>query len=114
MPYLKLQTSQVLSQEEKVALCKIASECIAQSLEKSKNYVMVTIQSDMAMTFADGDEPCAFVELKSIGLPVGRTLELSRNICDLIQQNIGVPPERTYIEFSDAERSMWGWKGKTF
>jgi phenylpyruvate tautomerase PptA (4-oxalocrotonate tautomerase family) len=114
MPYLKLQTNQVLSEEEKAALCKIASECIAQSLEKSKNYVMVVIQSDMAMIFADGDEPCAFVELKSIGLPAEKILALSRNICELIQQNIGVPPERTYIEFSDAERSMWGWNGKTF
>ncbi len=114
MPYLKLQTNQVLSRDEKAALCEIASECVAQSLEKSKNYVMVTIQSDMAMTFANGDGPCAFVELKSIGLPAERTLELSRNICDLIQHNIGVPPERTYIEFSDTERAMWGWNGKTF
>ncbi len=114
MPYLKLQTNQVLSDEEKTALCKIASECIAQSLEKSNNYVMVTIQSEMAMTFAGGDEPCAFVELKSIGLRNDRTLELSQNICGLLQQNIGVSPERTYIEFCDAERAMWGWNGKTF
>lgn len=114
MPYLKLQTNQVLSEEEKTALCKIASDCIAQNLEKSKDYVMVSIHSDAVMTFADSDEPCAFVEMKSIGLPAERTFELSRHICDLIQQNIGVPPERTYIEFSDAERSMWGWNGKTF
>lgn len=114
MPYLKLQTNQVLSEDEKIALCKIASECVAHSLQKSEKYVMVTIQSDMAMTFAASDRPCAFVELKSIGLPTERASELSANICDLIQQNIGVPPERTYIEFSDAQRSMWGWSGKTF
>ncbi len=114
MPYLKLQTNQVLSDEEKIALCKIASECIAQSLGKSNNYVMVTIQSDMAMTFADSDAPCAFAELKSLGLPVEKTETLSGHICELIQRNIGVLPERTYIEFCDAERSMWGWNGKTF
>ncbi len=114
MPYIKLQTNQVLSEEEQAALCNIASECVAQSLEKSKQYIMVTIQSDMTMAFADGYEPCAFVELKSIGLPADRTAELSRNISDLLQKNIGVPPQRTYIEFSDAERSMWGWNGRTF
>jgi len=26
----------------------------------------------------------------------------------------GIPVDRMYIEFSDAERSMWGWNASTF
>ena len=114
MPYLKLQTNQSLSEEEETGLCKIVSDCVAQTLGKSERYVMVSVESGVNMTFAASDEPCAFVELKSIGLATHQTTDLSASICDMLQTNIGVSAERTYIEFSDAEPPMWGWDRKTF
>lgn len=114
MPFFRLQTNQILSEDEKTALCNISSECIAQCLEKSEEYVMVTIQSGMTMSFAAQDKPCALVELKSIGLPVEKTSELSLHICEMVQRNIGVAPERIYIEFSDVAREMWGRNCTTF
>lgn len=113
MPYLKLQTNQSLTDDEKTGLCKIVSECMAQTLGKSERFVMVSVEADINMTFAASDEPCAFVELKSIGLTAHQTTDLSASICDMLQTNIGVSPQRTYIEFSDAERTMWGWDRKT-
>ncbi len=114
MPYLKLQTNQTLTGEEKIGLCKITSECIAESLNKSEKYVMVTIQSDQIMTFAGTNEACAYIELKSIELPRDRVSELSTKLCNMIQRNVGAAPERIYIEFTDSSRDMWGWDGKTF
>ncbi len=114
MPFLRLQTNQTLNEEEKAALCKLMSECIAERLGKSEDYVMVSVDADSTMTFAATDRPCAFLELKSIGLSTDNTGDLSKHICQMIQQNLGVGPDRIYIEFSDVDRALWGWNGKTF
>jgi len=52
--------------------------------------------------------------LKSIGLPQNRTKEISAALSEFLQKETGVTPDRIYIEFSDAERAMWGWNGSTF
>ena len=54
------------------------------------------------------------LELKSIGLPQDRTTELSKALCKLVHDEFGVRPDRVYIEFADAPRTMWGWNGGTF
>ncbi len=113
MPYLTIRTNQTLNEEEKSAVCRLASECIAERLGKSEAYVMVSVDTDIAMTFAATDRPCAFVELKSIGLPAGAIADLSKHMCQMIEKNLGVASERVYIEFSDVDRTFWGWNGKT-
>jgi hypothetical protein len=66
-----------------------------------------------AEIFATG-EPAAFAELRGIGLPVSKTGELSRLICELIESGLGVPRQRIYINFADIPASQWGWNGQTF
>ena len=91
-----------------------ASRLVAEQLGKPERYVMVALQVDVPMLFAGTDEPLAYAELKSIGLPIGATEELSAAICHLLQETLAVPQERIYIEFADAPRRMWGWNGGTF
>jgi phenylpyruvate tautomerase PptA (4-oxalocrotonate tautomerase family) len=52
--------------------------------------------------------------LKAIGLPVRKTKQLSRTLCGLINEHLGIRPERVYVKFIDVRRGMWGWKGDTF
>jgi len=54
------------------------------------------------------------LELKSIALPQDKTTLLSEQLCSVIQAQLGTPFDRVYIEFSDAQRHMFGWNGKTF
>ena len=75
---------------------------------------MVSIQDQQTLSFGGSTEPCAYVEFKSLGLPTERTTELSEKLCALIEKTVGVPQARIYIEFSNPERSMWGWDGRTF
>jgi phenylpyruvate tautomerase PptA (4-oxalocrotonate tautomerase family) len=63
---------------------------------------------------AGNRDPLAYLELKSIGLPAQRTKEFSALLCDLVSRELDIPPDRVYIEFSDAPRAMWGWNGGTF
>ena len=114
MPYLKIQTNQTLDETAQQSLLKKASASVAEQLGKPENYVMVTLQPAQTMLFAGTDDPLAYLELKSIGLPETATKDLSNSLCTLMAQALDIEKNRVYIEFTDAPRHMWGWDGGTF
>lgn len=115
MPFLKIQTNHTVDSTTGEALLTKASKLVAKELGKPENYVMVQLQKESPMLFAGTNAPLAFLELKSIGLPnSSTTADLSANLCKLIEQELNIPKDRVYIEFSDAPRDMWGWNGATF
>jgi hypothetical protein len=42
------------------------------------------------------------------------TARLSRELCERLEKGLGVPPDRVYIQFTDAVDHLWGWNGGTF
>jgi len=114
MPYLKIQTNLPLSKKAERSVLQDASALVAKELGKPEEFVMIAVQADTPMMFAGTDDPVAFLELKSIGLPADKTKRLSRTLCDLINRHLGIKPERVYVKFIDVLHSMWGWKGDTF
>jgi len=114
MPYLTIQTNKGITEEEQSRLIKSASSLVSTLLGKPETYVMVSLMPPVPMLFAGKDDPAAYLELKSIGLPADKTRELSKDLCELIENNMGINKARIYIEFSDAPRAMWGWNGATF
>lgn len=113
MPLLKIQTNHVLDDDARQALATRASAEVADMLGKPERYVMVSVEYNPAMRFGGSDAPLAYLELKSIGLPRGRTAELSRRLADMMSPT-GLPADRVYIEFADAVHDLWGWNGGTF
>jgi phenylpyruvate tautomerase len=114
MPLLSVATNTDIAAEARDGFVASASQLTAELLGKPERYVMVHLQPGQAMRFAGSADPLAYCELKSIGLPVERTAEFSRGLSELIQQQLSIPIDRIYIEFSNAERNMWGWNGATF
>ena len=114
MPYLKIQTNQTLDETVQNSLLKKASATISAQLGKSVDYIMVAIDPPRPMMFAGSNEPTAYLELKSIGLTSADTTDLSAALCELMANDLSINKNRVYIEFSDTERSMWGWNSATF
>jgi len=114
MPLLRIQTNTPLDAEKKQALAAAGSRAVADMLGKPERYVMVSVEENPAMLFAGSDEPLAYLELKSIGLPGNRTAEFSAGLAALLGEHLALPADRIYIEFADAARNMWGWNGATF
>ena len=114
MPFLRIQTSKPLDEAEAASLAARASALVAEQLGKPERYVMTSVESNPAMTFAGTSEPLAFLELKSIGLPESITATVSEALCQLVCSETGTDPARIYIEFTDAPRKMWGWNNGTF
>ena len=114
MPLLHIVTNVDLSDEAGRGLLAAASESVAAMLHKPERYVMVVLSHNREMRFAGSDDALAYMELKSIGLPHDETPAMSARLCELAQAHLDIAPERVYVEFADAEPSMWGWNGDTF
>jgi hypothetical protein len=114
MPYLRIETNQRLKDTDRNDFLKKASVLIAESLEKPENWVMICFQPNTAMLFGGSEDPTAFVELKSIGLPTERCGVLSDRICTFIEEALNIPSNRVFIEFKSLERPLFGWNRKTF
>ena len=110
MPLLSIESNC----ESTDGLLKKASETVSAALGKSEQYVMVRYQHNPDMLFAGSNQPLAFLELKSIGLPDEAAPELSAQLCDLLQSELGINSDRVYIEFVNAPRHLWGWNRTTF
>ncbi|MGD2081581.1 MAG: phenylpyruvate tautomerase MIF-related protein [Chromatiales bacterium] len=114
MPLLKIQTNVEVPAASRGALLKQASDAVAGALGKPEQYVMVSLEHNPDMLFGGDGRSLAYLELKSIGLPEERTAELSASLCRMMSDHLGVAEDRTYIEFANAARHMWGWNGGTF
>ena len=116
MPLIKVQAS--VSAPEKSAvekLLKSLSSALALHTGKPEAYVMTAFEPDVAMTFAGSTDPVCYIEVKSVGsMSSSQTKSMSQDFCQQVNQALGVPPNRIYIEFNDAKGSMWGWNGSTF
>lgn len=114
MPYLKIQTNLSVDADKSKSLLAAASKQLANELGKPERYVMVELTANPTMLFGGTDEPAAYVELKSIGLPTGQVKNLSQSVAKLLGEALDVQPSRIYIEFTDVKGSLWGWNGSTF
>jgi phenylpyruvate tautomerase PptA (4-oxalocrotonate tautomerase family) len=111
MPILKIQSSKKIKNRE--IFMHDATSLLSELLQKPAKYIMI-ICEDTRMYFADDPSPSLYAELKSIGLPEDRTAELSDALCRFFEDYLDIPRDRVYIEFSNAERHLLGWNGKTF
>ena len=114
MPLLKLETTVVLTEDKRKALLASLSKTVAEIIGKPEQYVMVAVgQAAMLMSGNPGD--AAFVDVRSIG---GLTKEvnrkLSQKVCKLLNDSLGVPEDRVYLNFTEVKASDWGWNGSTF
>ena len=114
MPYLKITASRSIDAAQKHNLLKAASHLVASELGKPERYMMVSLGPPLQMLFAGTDEPCAFMELRGIGLPESKAGKLSQLLCELVESQTGIHKDRIYINFADVKPAMWGWNGDTF
>jgi phenylpyruvate tautomerase PptA (4-oxalocrotonate tautomerase family) len=114
MPTLIIKTNAQLPPHPLDELLQALSGALAELLRKPEDYVMVLLEPVADMSFGGDTAHCAYLELKSLGLPEDRTAALSAALCGLVEEHIGVPKSRVYIEFASPPRHMFGFDGRTF
>jgi phenylpyruvate tautomerase len=114
VPYLQITTNAELGPSQELRFLAQASEVVAKALGKDERYVMVSLNKDQPTLLAGRNDPLAFLELKSIGLPEAETASLSEALCKLMNEGLAIRADRVYIEFTRVARHMWGWNAGTF
>ena len=110
MPLLNISTNKEIKNEQLI-LAK-SSDFISALLNKSENFVMVKLNDSLDMYFSGTNEPCCFIELKSIGSI--EPSKISKQICEFFSNKLQIPAERIYIYFDDVDSNMWAWNSRTF
>jgi phenylpyruvate tautomerase PptA (4-oxalocrotonate tautomerase family) len=114
MPLLKLETTVVLTEDQRQALLASLSKTVAEIIGKPQQYVMVAA-SQAAMQMSGSQGNAAFVDVRSIGGLTGDVnRRLSQKVCQLLHHSLGIPPDRIYLNFTDVQASHWGWNGNMF
>ena len=109
MPYINVSTSAKIEDNKKL-LEEIT--ILASSLtNKSKRFIMAKLEDNLEMYF-DDENPCCFLEIKSIGSL--NPAEMAKSISDFVYEKMGIPIDKIYISFEDVPASMWAWNGRTF
>ena len=110
MPLLNISTNKKIQNEE--MLLSKSSDFIASLLKKPENFVMVKLNDSLQMYFSGSNEPCCFIEIKSIGSL--KTSKMSKPVCEFFSNELEISIERIYIYFQNVDPSMWTWNNRTF
>ena len=110
MPFLNISTNKKIENEQEL-LAK-SSQFISSTLNKPENFVMVNLTDSLQMYFAGTNQPCCFIEIKSIGSL--NPSKISKPICEFFSIEFQIPKERIFICFQDVDSNMWAWNNQTF
>ncbi|MBD3391707.1 MAG: hypothetical protein GF418_06575 [Chitinivibrionales bacterium] len=114
MPLLSLKTSAAIEDGQKTKLLGQLSKIVADDLGKPVQYVMVTIEQADIVHARDAS-PAAFVDVRSIGgLNADVNATMCGHVCLLLGEELGILPERVYMNFVDVPASSWGTNGGVF
>jgi len=114
MPLLKLETTVALSEAKQKALLVSLSKLVAETIGKPEQYVMVAV-NPAPMLMSGKPDDAAFADIRSIG-GLSRDVNrlLAQRVCKLLNEHLGISPDRVYLNFTDVEAGNWGWNGTTF
>jgi len=114
MPFLRLETTASVSDDQRQQLLASLSKIVAETIGKPEQYVMVTISpSSIFMSGKSGN--AAFLDIRSIGgLSDEVNRQLSQKVCGLLAQFLQIQQNRIYLNFTEVKAGDWGWNGSTF
>ena len=110
MPLLNISTNKKIKNEQ--MLIAKSSDFISSLLNKPENFVMVKLTDSLQMYFSGTNEPCCFLEIKSIGSI--EPSKMSKPISEFFANELEISSERIYIFFQNVDSNMWAWNSRTF
>lgn len=113
MPCLQVRTNVRFTPEQEQQICAALSKMVSELTGKPEQYVMVVVQY-AAMSFAGSSDPCAFMDLRSIGcISRAENKKYSAALCKYFA-DYKIAADRIYISFACAKGEDWGYGGNTF
>ena len=114
MPFLNITSNADISPEDIESLLREGAAICCEVLGKPADYMQTAFNIAAGMNMGSRQGPCAFGEIRSIGLPGDSIQRLSRQLSTLLAERLQVPEENIYLVFKDIPSDKWAWNGKTF
>lgn len=114
MPFIHTITTKKLTNEQKEELKTEFGRIIEDIPGKSEDWLMLAFSDGVEMYFrGDGDGDAAFIDVKIFGTAPSEAYEaMTRDVCALIEGRLGIPADRVYVKYEEADK--WGWNGANF
>ena len=114
MPFINLKTTEKITDSIKEELTALLGEAISIIPGKSEKWLMLNLEGECNMAFAGNSTlPTAYLEVKIFGKAGAEDYErLTARLCDIIEDRLAVPQDRTYVKYEEAY--IWGWQGSNF
>ncbi|MGE5788411.1 MAG: phenylpyruvate tautomerase MIF-related protein [Myxococcales bacterium] len=96
------------------SLLSVCSAKLAELLSQPEAYVMTLFDRVVDMTMAGTDKPSCLVAIRSVvKLTCEQTRAMTAAFCPLLEEYLGVPPNRVFLNFTDFSGAMWGCNNAT-
>lgn len=114
MPYIDVNLTKKLSEENKNSLKTALGEMISVFPGKSESWLMVSVEDGKSMWFrGDASSDSAFVEVKLFGtVDKGSADSFTSRLCSYFKAAFGIDPSRVYVRYEGG--TDWGWNGANF
>ena len=111
MPFINVMTNREI--KDKIALKNELGKAIEAIPGKSEAWLMVKTEDKADMYFKGSDEPCAMFEVAIFGKSADAAFDdLTKRICKISEEQLGVKAERTYVKYNEIDR--WGYNNFNF
>ena len=95
--------ARIITQNLTRAVCRLTGEAPAET--------RVELAGNRRMRMADSDEPIAHMEIRDVEFPKDRAQELTRAVCPVLEEALGIRDNRVYIAVVSKRNSMWRVNG---
>lgn len=114
MPCFQTKTTLPISPEQETRLKARFGRAVALLPGKSEHWLMLTFEGGSRIWFqGQNEQPAAWVQVSLFGgAAAAEYARLTREICDILKEELGIDPARIYIKYDEV--ANWGWNGSNF
>ncbi|HAH18214.1 Macrophage migration inhibitory factor (MIF) [Eubacterium uniforme] len=112
MPFIDVKTNVAVSDDKKENIKSALGQAISLLPGKSENWLMVGINDNYDLWFKGDKSPAAMVEVKTYGVNAQGSENLTVEICNLLNNELGIATGRIYVSYFGTPN--WGWDGRNF
>jgi len=113
MPFISITTNVTLTTHHEVRIKTEAARLMTDIAGKPEEWLMIAIHPATLLFFQGTSDPrTAYVEIKYVGAFAAEIKEkLVKGMAKLMQDEMGVSPDRLYVHFAGSSAADWAWSG---
>ncbi|TMW65367.1 hypothetical protein Poli38472_008009 [Pythium oligandrum] len=113
MPYIKVSVNLPRASYNAENVLKAFSKSLSDALDRPEEFVMVQLEFDQDLILSGSTEPCAFINVRSIGkIDTERNPKTYAALSATVLEQFKIPANRIFFNLDDINANNWGLDGK--